>query len=177
MKKITQKFAAVLILVLTTGFSQLSFAQEVQFSQFNASSLYLNPALAGVENDVTFNSNFRSQWSSISTSQVTSQLSAILPLVSGGTRKKLMGGVGVGIFNNSAGAGSVRETGFRATYAYSVGLNNEMSRFSIGLQGEHTHYRREAVDTVYEVLCNGQDIVQPEDQTGSQETSHSGHLH
>jgi len=135
MKKITQKFAAVLILVLTTGFSQLSFAQEVQFSQFNASSLYLNPALAGVENDVTFNSNFRSQWSSISTSQVTSQLSAILPLVSGGTRKKLMGGVGVGIFNNSAGAGSVRETGFRATYAYSVGLNNEMSRFSIGLQG------------------------------------------
>jgi len=67
MKKITQKFAAVLILVLTTGFSQLSFAQEVQFSQFNASSLYLNPALAGVENDVTFNSNFRSQWSSIST--------------------------------------------------------------------------------------------------------------
>lgn len=29
--------------------------------------------------------------------------------------------------------------------------------------GEHTHYRREAVDTVYELLCTGQDIVQPED--------------
>lgn len=33
----------------------------------------------------------------------------------------------------------------------------------IGLQGEHTHYRREAVDTTYEVLCNGQDIQQPGD--------------
>jgi hypothetical protein len=33
----------------------------------------------------------------------------------------------------------------------------------IGMQGEHTHYRREAVDAEYEVLCNGQDITQPED--------------
>ena len=33
----------------------------------------------------------------------------------------------------------------------------------IGMQGEHTHYRREAVHADYEVLCNGQDIVQPED--------------
>jgi hypothetical protein len=42
----------------------------------------------------------------------------------------------------------------------------------IGLQGEHTHYRREAVDTVYEVLCNGQDIIQPEDAAGI-----SKHMH
>lgn len=33
----------------------------------------------------------------------------------------------------------------------------------IGMQGEHTHYRREAVkDTVFEVLCNGQDLVEGE---------------
>lgn len=37
----------------------------------------------------------------------------------------------------------------------------------IGMQGEHTHYRREAVDTTYEVLCNGQDICQPEDILGA----------
>lgn len=28
----------------------------------------------------------------------------------------------------------------------------------IGMQGEHTHYRREAVNTTYEVLCNGSDV-------------------
>ena len=36
----------------------------------------------------------------------------------------------------------------------------------IGMQGEHTHYRREPVDATYEVLCNGQDIEQPEDALG-----------
>ena len=36
---------------------------------------------------------------------------------------------------------------------------------------------REAVDTVYEVLCNGQDIVQPEsDSSHTHEHSHS-HFH
>ena len=45
----------------------------------------------------------------------------------------------------------------------------------IGLQGEHTHYRREAVDTVYEVLCNGQDIHQPEDFKGT--LGHERHMH
>jgi len=49
----------------------------------------------------------------------------------------------------------------------------------IGMQGEHTHYRREAVDTVYEVLCNGQDIIQPEDSnnTFSSSTAHHKHMH
>jgi hypothetical protein len=42
----------------------------------------------------------------------------------------------------------------------------------IGMQGEHTHYRREAVDTVYEVLCNGQDIEHSESLS-----AHSPHLH
>ena len=42
----------------------------------------------------------------------------------------------------------------------------------IGMQGDHTHYRREAVNTVYEVLCNGQDICQPEDAKGT-----SAHFH
>lgn len=43
----------------------------------------------------------------------------------------------------------------------------------IGMQGEHTHYRREAVNAVYEVLCNGQD-VQTE---GEIQSSTTGHLH
>ena len=48
----------------------------------------------------------------------------------------------------------------------------------IGMQGEHTHYRREAVtDTVFEVLCNGQDLAEGE---GIHDHSHShahGHDH
>jgi hypothetical protein len=40
----------------------------------------------------------------------------------------------------------------------------------IGMQGEHTHYRREAVDAEYEVLCNGQDIEQPDSLKASENT-------
>jgi hypothetical protein len=43
----------------------------------------------------------------------------------------------------------------------------------IGMQGEHTHYRREAVNAVYEVLCNGQDIESHSDELGT----HAHHLH
>ena len=49
------------------------------------------------------------------------------------------------------------------------GVDSSTLRY-IGLQGDHTHYKREAVHTVYEVLCNGQDICQPEDAHGA--TSH-----
>jgi hypothetical protein len=52
------------------------------------------------------------------------------------------------------------------------GAGNTIIRY-IGMQGEHTHYRREAVNTVYEVLCSGQDIHQPEDQLGA----HGTHMH
>lgn len=47
----------------------------------------------------------------------------------------------------------------------------------IGMQGEHTHYRREAVDAVYEVLCNGQDIIQPESDGVSDLPGNNSHMH
>lgn len=41
----------------------------------------------------------------------------------------------------------------------------------IGMQGEHTHYRREAVHTTYEVLCTGKDRVDtPADSAASEKT-------
>lgn len=43
----------------------------------------------------------------------------------------------------------------------------------IGLQGEHTHYRREAVHTEYELLCTHQEIKQGSDDLFSKES----HMH
>ncbi|MFY8033463.1 MAG: PorP/SprF family type IX secretion system membrane protein [Flexibacteraceae bacterium] len=139
MKLYTKKFAAALFTIFIAGVSQMVTAQEVQFSQFYASSLYLNPALAGVENDFTVNSNFRSQWISSSSSQITTQLSAIMPLYASSGRKGLMGGVGLGLFTDGSGAGgAMRQTGFRASYAYSFGLDNDLHRFSFGAQAGFT---------------------------------------
>jgi len=48
----------------------------------------------------------------------------------------------------------------------------------IGMQGDHTHYRREPVHTTYEVLCNGSDIIQPEGAFSNVDHDHShGHSH
>jgi hypothetical protein len=43
----------------------------------------------------------------------------------------------------------------------------------IGMQGDHTHYRREPVHTMYEVLCNGQDVP----QTDEADAAEHDHLH
>lgn len=50
----------------------------------------------------------------------------------------------------------------------------------IGMQGDHTHYRREAVHTEYELLCSGQDSIENlgEHSAHNHEHSHShGHDH
>jgi hypothetical protein len=42
----------------------------------------------------------------------------------------------------------------------------------IGMQGEHTHFRREAVHTTYEVLCTGEECVDHSKPVAHSEPSH-----
>lgn len=133
MKNTTIKFVALFCLAVLAG-NKLS-AQEVQFSQFYASSLYLNPAYAGMERDLAFSTNVRSQWSAAGNNNVTSQISAIIPYLSGVERKVQRGGIGISMFNDVAGAGSIKTTGFRGTLAYTSSFNNDMNKVSIGVQG------------------------------------------
>jgi hypothetical protein len=58
------------------------------------------------------------------------------------------------------------------TFYFSSNYGDESTIIQyIGMQGEHTHYQRRAVDTVYEVLCNGQDIEHKDESLGEH------HLH
>ncbi|MBA4058472.1 MAG: hypothetical protein C0490_27390, partial [Marivirga sp.] len=59
-------------------------AQSPVFSQYYASSLYLNPALSGLEKDIYFGMNYRSQWSNLGLPFNTFQFSFIKPLVKPG---------------------------------------------------------------------------------------------
>lgn len=56
------------------------------------------------------------------------------------------------------------------------GNPNTVLRY-IGMQGDHTHYRREPVHTTYEVLCSGQDIIQPEGAYNVDHDHSHGHSH
>lgn len=51
------------------------------------------------------------------------------------------------------------------------GAENTVLQY-IGMQGEHTHYRREAVKADYEVLCTHQNISAPTDAHGATESIH-----
>jgi len=54
-------FAAILIVI----FTKAVYGQDVQFSQFYASPLFLNPAFAGSAEVSRFGVNFRNQWPSL----------------------------------------------------------------------------------------------------------------
>jgi type IX secretion system PorP/SprF family membrane protein len=111
------------------------YAQDPQFSQFYVSSLYLNPSLAGLESVQTFNSNYRMQWRSIANPYVTNQLSFIHPLKTKEMFHNHKGGIGVSLFNDRAGGGSLKTNGFHLSAAYNLELAKSSYHFlAFGLQ-------------------------------------------
>lgn len=90
----------ILIVICSQG---RVYAQGPVFSQYYSSSLFLNPALAGLEKDIYIGMNYRSQWSSLGMPFNTFQFSFIKPLVKPGIRVKHLGGIGASFLNDVAG--------------------------------------------------------------------------
>src|SRR4051812_45005783 len=77
-------------------------AQDIHFSQFNASPINLNPALAGVfDGDYRFAGNYRNQWLAIPVPYKTYSLSTDMKL----PYKIGKGALGAGILFNTDKAG------------------------------------------------------------------------
>ncbi len=133
MKRVFPTFFAGLILLLPLGLR----AQDAFFSQYYSSGLYLNPALAGTETDLTFSSNYRSQWRSIVVPYVTSQISIINPMYSKGVSERHWGGLGLSVYNDRAGDGNFKTLGLNATFAYNIPFspNERGSNLIMGVQG------------------------------------------
>lgn len=117
-------FRNLRIFALLSGLLVLSFiskAQDPVFSQFYASGLYLNPAMAGVEPNWALSMNYRNQWSVVATDPyVTSQASFIIPFYKKNESQRHWGGTGISVFNDHAGAGFLSTTGANASIAYNV---------------------------------------------------------
>lgn len=103
-------------------------AQDAAFSQFYSSALYLNPALAGEEANLTFSSNYRTQWSSIVIPYRTSQLSMIVPIYKNDVKERHLGGVGLSLYNDRAGDGNYKTLGVYSTFAYNLSLTKDKSQ-------------------------------------------------
>lgn len=120
-----------------------SFAQAPVFSQYYSSSLYLNPALSGLEKDIFFGMNYRSQWSNVGLPFSTFQFSFIKPVVKPGIHVKHLGGLGASFLNDVAGPNNEFTT---QSVMLSGAYNFHLSRFgnnilSVGLQAGASQQR------------------------------------
>lgn len=97
----TRKFILLFLLLIIS--MAIAYAQSPVFSQYYATSLYLNPALSGLEKDIYMGMNYRSQWSNLGMPFNTFQFSIIKPIVKPGIHVKHLGGFGASFLNDVAG--------------------------------------------------------------------------
>ncbi|MEO1052377.1 MAG: type IX secretion system membrane protein PorP/SprF [Bacteroidota bacterium] len=102
-------------------------AQDPQFSQYYASSQYLNPAFTGNAVDYRFMVHARYQWPGLQARFLT-QFFAVDRFV-----EKVNSGVGIMVVNDIMGGDNLRSTDVHLQYAYQVNTS-ENSAFRFGLQ-------------------------------------------
>jgi type IX secretion system PorP/SprF family membrane protein len=106
----------------------ISWAQDVQYSQFYASPLYLNPALAGTSEQHRVVGNFRDQWPSIPGAFISYSVSYDVNLAEANS------GLGFTIQRDQAGSGGLSTTTVGGVYAYDIKLSRKLAfRPAIGL--------------------------------------------
>lgn len=96
-------------------------AQDPNFTQFYASPLYLNPALAGNKICTRVNVSYRMQWPGVygTYSTVAASVDKLA--------YKIKGGVGLMVMNDRAAKGTLNTTGIGLVYAPTVPLGKRVS--------------------------------------------------
>jgi len=112
------KILVVLVLVMK---SMILFAQDVEFSQFYANKVYLNPAFAGSDFDARISMNYRNQWPEISSAYVTYSVAYDQYV------NVLNGGVGLQVMQDEQGDGTISTTTVSGMYAYTLRVSRELS--------------------------------------------------
>ena len=113
-------------------------AQDVHFSQYAASPLMLNPALAGLDNgDYRGYVNFRTQWPTVGSDNNYRTYAGGLDMAIGKvSRFNSYAGIGLSFYADQAGAIHLNSDRASLTFAYHFMLNKDGSQqLSAGLQG------------------------------------------
>ena len=87
-------------------------SQDVQFTQFYANPIFLNPAYTGATFEHRFVANYRNQWPGISKAFNTFAISYDYNMT------EIKSGVGLQILRDRAGTSLLTTTGFNLSYAY-----------------------------------------------------------
>lgn len=118
--------------VLTLGCVSLLMAQDPQVTQFYASPMYTNPAMAGTgqcDGGGRVTANYRNQWPSLPGSFVTSVFSWDQHF------DRLGGGIGLIAMNDVAGEGLLTSRSLSAVYSYQLRVTRKFTmRFGLEAQ-------------------------------------------
>ena len=155
----------ILLAIVLLGTSIFAFGQDIHFSQFNASPLTLNPALAG-KLSCTYRAalNYRNQWNSIPAPYVTYSGSFDAAL----WKEKLGGdavGLGLLIYNDVSGDGNLSNLNLSMFLAYHKALG-EGHLLSAGFQASYVQRSVDLFKLVFpnQIGANGIDLGLPNNE-------------
>ena len=116
--KIISSISFLSLLMLCSG---LAKAQDIQFTQFYAAPLYLNPAFTGANVCSRAAANYRNQWPGIKKAYTSYSFAFDHSL------PKVNSGVGFLFTNDVAGSGNLRTTTFNGLYSYEAWLTRKVA--------------------------------------------------
>ncbi|MCR6637850.1 MAG: type IX secretion system membrane protein PorP/SprF [Sporocytophaga sp.] len=124
------KLKALIVFTMLFIIINKAAGQDIQFSQFYANTLYLNPAFAGSTHDLRGVLHQRLQWPKLEAKYITSMTSVDTYI------KKTNGGVGLIIMKDWQGANTISSTDIALQYAQEVNFSSKFS-MRFGLQGAY----------------------------------------
>ena len=126
------KMNKILLVIFVCMFiSFKSYSQDPQFSQFYASSLYLNPAFTGNTEGGRFSSVYRNQWAAIPGAFVSYSFAYDYNL------SNVNSGLGLMVTHDKAGSGGLKYTNIGGLYSYAFQIKRKLF-FRAGLKFSYT---------------------------------------
>lgn len=128
---------ALMIAALAGMITSAAQAQDLHFSQYNASPLVLNPALAGMNGgDYRAYVNFRTQWVTLSKNTFRTFAGGADMAIGKITKHNSFAGIGLSFFSDQAGDLNLNSNHVDLSFAYHFMLNRKGTmQLSAGVQG------------------------------------------
>lgn len=105
-------------------------AQDTRFAQSYSNPLRINPAIMGINTDLKFILNYRSQWASIDKGYTTSSFTGMYPLFFNEGKSKL--DIGISAIGDKAGAFNTFDGALAIDYNQEIAPNNILCLSLIG---------------------------------------------
>jgi len=150
------RFIHIIVLMM---FASIAQAQDIEFSQFYANRLYLNPALAGSEFAPVATLTYRNQWPQNDRPFITYTASYDQYV------DVIRGGLGLLIVQDNQGKGAIKTTMASGIYSYSLNINRNLS-VNTGFKVSYVQRKldweslifSDMIDPLYGVIYPGREI-------------------